>query len=186
MTQVYGHSHKSQFIVLNCCTAVQTRSVPNGALGSPYSTAIKCFLGCLGQLIPRTKARRPGGGGGGLTSDETLINRPNEGLWIQGNVRPNEVLGATMSGFEIIDVIETSSQTHSVQHWRGGGGWVVRGGVGVRAPRRRRWGGGLGKGALVTGQSKEAGLKTPMMTHPLHREAKRPGSELFQKKKKLL
>ena len=32
-------------------------------------------------------------------------------------------------------------------------------------------GGRSGKGALVTGQSQEAGLKTLMMTHPLRRDA---------------
>ena len=31
-SQAYGHSYDSQFIVLTCCTAAQTRSVPNVAL----------------------------------------------------------------------------------------------------------------------------------------------------------
>ena len=33
VTQAYGHSHDSQYIVLTCCTAAQTRSVLNVALG---------------------------------------------------------------------------------------------------------------------------------------------------------
>ena len=37
----------------------------------------------------------------------------------------------------------------------------------------RRGGGGLGKGALVTGQSQEASLKPLMMTHQLRRKAAR-------------
>ena len=51
MTQAYGHGYESQYIVLTCCTAVQTRSVLNVALSSPCTTAIECFLGCLGQVI---------------------------------------------------------------------------------------------------------------------------------------
>ena len=45
---------------------------------------------------------------------------------------------------------------------RGGGGGIIR------APQRR--GGGSGKGALVTGQSQEAGLTPLMMTHQLRRD----------------
>ena len=48
-----------------------------------------------------------------------------------------------------------------------GGGWVVR----KLLERGRGW--GSGKGALVTGQSKEARLKPLMMTHHLRREAAR-------------
>ena len=33
-------------------TAAQTRPVPNVALSSLHNVVIKCFLGCLGQLIP--------------------------------------------------------------------------------------------------------------------------------------
>ena len=32
MTEAYGHSYESQYIVLTCCTAAPTRSVPNVAL----------------------------------------------------------------------------------------------------------------------------------------------------------
>ena len=52
VTQAYGHSHHSQFIVLSCCTAAQTRPVPNVALRSPRKVAIECFMGRLGQLFP--------------------------------------------------------------------------------------------------------------------------------------
>ena len=46
-----------------------------------------------------------------------------------------------------------------------GNGLRAGGGGGVRAPcRRGAWG---GKGALVTGQSQDASLKTPMVTHHL-------------------
>ena len=41
MTQAYGDSHESQYIVLTGCTAAQTRSVPNVALSSPHKTAIE-------------------------------------------------------------------------------------------------------------------------------------------------
>ena len=55
-------SHQSQF--MTCGTAAQTRSVPNIALSSPYTTAIECFLGCLGQPIPHGDGGGAGGGGG--------------------------------------------------------------------------------------------------------------------------
>ena len=35
-----------------CCTAAQTRPVPNVALSSPHESAIECFLDCLGQPCP--------------------------------------------------------------------------------------------------------------------------------------
>ena len=56
MTQAYGHSHHSQFIVLPCCTAAQTRPVLNVALRSPRNAAIGCFTGRLGQLYPLPQA----------------------------------------------------------------------------------------------------------------------------------
>ena len=52
VTQAYDHSHHSQFIVLPCCTAAQTRAVPNVALRSSRKAAIECFMGRLGQLYP--------------------------------------------------------------------------------------------------------------------------------------
>ena len=42
MSQAYGHSHHSQFIVLACCTAPQTKPLPNVALRSPRKAAIEC------------------------------------------------------------------------------------------------------------------------------------------------
>ena len=48
----------------------------------------------------------------------------------------------------------------------------------IQAPQRR--GGGVGKGALVTGQSQKASLEPLMMTHQLRREA---ASKIFSPKK---
>ena len=53
----------------------------------------------------------------------------------------------------------------------GGGKVCARGGGGRWSPLKE--GGGFGKGALVTGQSQEAGTKTLKMTHHLRREAAR-------------
>ena len=39
-------------IVLPCCTAGQTRPMPNVALSSPHEVAIESFPGCVGQLCP--------------------------------------------------------------------------------------------------------------------------------------
>ena len=52
VTQAYGHSYGSQYIVLTCCSSAQTRSVTNVAVSSPYTTAIECCMGSLGQLNP--------------------------------------------------------------------------------------------------------------------------------------
>ena len=52
VSQAYGHSHHSQFIVLPHCTVAQTRPVPNVALRSPHKVANECFMGRLGQLFP--------------------------------------------------------------------------------------------------------------------------------------
>ena len=50
VTQAYGLSHNSYYIVVPCCTAAQTGPVPNVALRSPHKMAIECFMGCLGKL----------------------------------------------------------------------------------------------------------------------------------------
>ena len=52
VTQAYGNGHESQRIVLTCCTAAQTRPGLNVTLSSPHKTAIECFMGRLGKLIP--------------------------------------------------------------------------------------------------------------------------------------
>ena len=59
VTQAYGHSHNSQYIVLPCCTAAQTKLVPNVALRSPHKTAIKCSMGRLGSSPPPIGAGQP-------------------------------------------------------------------------------------------------------------------------------
>ena len=52
MTQAYGHGHKAQYIVSPCHTAARTRSTLNVSLTSLHKTAIECFMGGLGKLIP--------------------------------------------------------------------------------------------------------------------------------------
>ena len=47
----------SQCIVLPCCTAAQTRLVPNVALSSPNKVAIKCFLDCWVSSSPSEQRR---------------------------------------------------------------------------------------------------------------------------------
>ena len=52
MTEAYGHGHKAQYIVSPCRIAARSRSAPNVSLTSPLKTAIECFMGRLGKLIP--------------------------------------------------------------------------------------------------------------------------------------
>ena len=71
VTQVYGHNHGSQYIVLPYCTGGETRSVPNVALRLPHKTAIQCSMGCLGKLFPLPLAI--GGGVGGALARGWMV-----------------------------------------------------------------------------------------------------------------
>ena len=55
-------------LLMTCCTAAQTRSVPNVALSSLLDAAIERFLGCLGKLTPSRRRRGSCGGGAEVRS----------------------------------------------------------------------------------------------------------------------
>ena len=92
MTHVYGHSHKSQFIVLTCCTARQTRSVPNVALSSPLLNVSRAVwvsshrrrLDVTLHLgVQNISAKTPlywGAGGGGLCKGGTVDTGGGSGI----------------------------------------------------------------------------------------------------------
>ena len=81
MTQACGYSDDSKYIVLPCCTAAQTKSVPNVALRLPHKMAIECFgpqegAWGIGKGGRRQQARQGGveeggtnEGGGGICTD---------------------------------------------------------------------------------------------------------------------
>ena len=118
MTQAYGHRHESQFIVLTCCTAAQTRSVPNVALSSPCTTM---KVGGRGRLRSRGLCTNNGpkifSFGPGLCLNWEKVTRrvpppcSSDPPWVRQKTPEKNSM---MSGLEMTRTILTSCQTHSI------------------------------------------------------------------------
>ena len=66
VTQAYGHSYESQYIVLICCTEAQTRSVLAQGAGGYIIWPRNNVLRPLRNLAPAVLACFGGGGGRGF------------------------------------------------------------------------------------------------------------------------